>query len=97
MIVFARVLLLVSVTSLSFSADSTAQVKGFQNEDDDTRGISLAFKQTESNLPAVFGNYYALIIGNDDYQNLPDLRATVIDNRKISQNLEVFLFSGAFS
>jgi hypothetical protein len=34
-----------------------------------------------------FGNYYALVIGNNDYQSLPKLRSAVNDARRISELL----------
>jgi len=39
--------------------------------------------------PAVaFGNYVALVIGNDDYRSLPDLTTAVADARSIAELLE---------
>ncbi len=35
-----------------------------------------------------FGNYYALVIGNDDYQQLPDLESAINDADAVSETLE---------
>ena len=37
---------------------------------------------------AAFGNYVALVIGNDDYRSLPDLSTAVADARSVAELLE---------
>ena len=44
---------------------------------------------TTTSIPSLdYGSYHALVIGNNDYQHLPDLRTAVTDARRISDILE---------
>ncbi len=57
----------------------------------------FGFKQTASNVDAAqlanfagvkFGNYHALVIGNNDYKHLPDLKTAVNDAETIARLLK---------
>lgn len=56
--------------------------------------LQLTFAATQPDTvvadtpPIDFGRYYALLIGNDDYQSLPDLKTPINDVRRIREILQ---------